>query len=309
MESGQSQLGWSEAQWNKVAQAVTEEFNKASVAGAILPCFGPLADSTESVRAQKLRPSPNNYSAVITVDDDDTLKLWTLRVFVHLKHEQVADPNLTSALLAFRRAANTVARGEDYIVFNGYDNTSATRVSRDASRPSLTQNYSIPQGDLDDIVPKENQSAQSVKGLIDKQASAMKQVKLNVNKQQDRTDLVEKIAEAVGDLERRGYPGPHACVLGNKMFVEAHTPTGSLVMPADRITPILKGPLLRSSEIDTESGVVVSSAAEPIDLVVATAPKAQFLQVNADAKYVFRVYERFVLRIKDDQAVVPLKFK
>jgi len=54
-------------------------------------------------------------------------------------------------------------------------------------------------------------------------------------------------------------------------------------------------------------GVVVPQTGESIDLVVASPPKVQFLQVTPDAKYLFRVYERFVLRIKDLSAVAILK--
>jgi hypothetical protein len=50
-------------------------------------------------------------------------------------------------------------------------------------------------------------------------------------------------------------------------------------------------------------GVVVSLAGGDIDLVVATPPRAQFLQMTPDAKYLFRVYEKFMFRIKDDDAV------
>ena len=51
------------------------------------------------------------------------------------------------------------------------------------------------------------------------------------------------------------------------------------------------------------SGIVVSLAGANIDLVVATPPKVQFLQIDVDAKYHFRVYEKFILRIKDKTAV------
>jgi hypothetical protein len=42
---------------------------------------------------------------------------------------------------------------------------------------------------------------------------------------------------------------------------------------------------------------------------VATAPCVQFLQVGADAKSLFRVYERFVLRVKDAQSPSVRSFK
>ena len=53
------------------------------------------------------------------VDDKTTLPLSTLHVKVWLRGAQMADPNLTSALQMFRRAANVLARLEDAIVFRG----------------------------------------------------------------------------------------------------------------------------------------------------------------------------------------------
>ena len=50
--------GWSEAQWEKVNRAVTEAFEKASVAGAFLPCYGPLPGSAEYVRKETLKVAP-----------------------------------------------------------------------------------------------------------------------------------------------------------------------------------------------------------------------------------------------------------
>ena len=99
-------------------------------------------------------------------------------------------------------------------------------------------------------------------------------------------------------------------MLGQNVFVEAHKPNeGSFVLPADRITPMVGGPLVRSRSMLKNHGVVASSCGESLDIVVATPPKAQFLQVNEHAKYVFRVYERFVLRIKDPKAVVSISLE
>ena len=51
-----------------------------------------------------------------------------------------------------------------------------------------------------------------------------------------------------------------------------------MVLPADRIKPLLRGPLLRSGQMDDEQGIVVSLSGTDIDLVVATPPRVQFLQ-------------------------------
>ena len=124
----------------------------------------------------------------------------------------------------------------------------------------------------------------------------------------DTDEIFRKIAAATMELESAFHPAPFACILGPELFVAVQTPTeGSMVLPADRIGGLLIGPtaltanglLLRSGVLPPRVGVVVSLADPTMDIVVATPPKVQFLQVTEEAKYLFRVYERFVLRVKD----------
>jgi hypothetical protein len=112
--------------------------------------------------------------------------------------------------------------------------------------------------------------------------------------------VVSAVVTAIHQLEDDFNPGPFACVLGNKLFDFAHDPSSSLVLPADRITPLLKGgPLLRSGKMDGTTGILVSLAGNAVDIVVGTPPTVQFLQRTTEAKFLFRVYERFVLRLRD----------
>ena len=99
--------GWSAAQWELVNKAVTEAFGKANVAGAFLPCYGPLPDSAEYVRDEKVVRVAGQPLKVV---DDTTLKLFTLTMPVELSSEQVNEEGLSSALLAFRRAANLLGQ-------------------------------------------------------------------------------------------------------------------------------------------------------------------------------------------------------
>ena len=69
-----SPTGWTDAQWEKVYQTVSEEANKASVAGAFLPCYGPLSRSAEGVRGEKLEYIENGD--YLKVDDAKTIDLW-----------------------------------------------------------------------------------------------------------------------------------------------------------------------------------------------------------------------------------------
>jgi hypothetical protein len=60
-------LTWSDAQWQKVNDAVNEAFGKASVASAFLPLYGPLPGGTETVRNERLRHTDKSASAPLTI--------------------------------------------------------------------------------------------------------------------------------------------------------------------------------------------------------------------------------------------------
>ena len=116
-------LSWSDAQWQKVNDAVNEAFGKASVASAFLPMYGPLSGSTETVRNERLVEDDSDQPPIVFLDTDHdavNLKLVNLTVRVLLSSEQIADETLSNALLAFRRAANILAQEEDRIVFAGF---------------------------------------------------------------------------------------------------------------------------------------------------------------------------------------------
>jgi hypothetical protein len=81
-------------------------------------------------------------------------------------------------------------------------------------------------------------------------------------------------------------------------------------MPEDRIVRFLGGgPLLRSSRFDAlngYSGDVVALGGAPIELVVANDASLQFLQLTSEAAFVFRVYEKTALHIKEPRAIAQL---
>jgi uncharacterized linocin/CFP29 family protein len=273
-----SEPNWSDAQWQKVKGAVKDSFDKASVASAFLDCYGPLSGSAETVRNERLIDQGRGRGITISLDGDHdgaNLKLVNLTVNVELSSEQVAEESLSNAILAFRRAANILAQEEDRVVFGGHD--------RGDANSSLVASRIRPQ-----------------KGLADMPArQQFRDVKLTTPDQGQA--LVSAVVAAIERLEDRSNAGPFACVLGNQLFNAAYAPTDSLVLPADRITPLLKGgPLLRSGQMNSSTGIVVSLAGNAIDLVIATPPTVQFLHRTADAKFRFRVYERFALRIRDE---------
>lgn len=271
-----AELNWSDAQWQKVKDAVTETFHKASVASAFLPMYGPLPGSAEIVRNERLRRDDSSTPPTISLDGDYpdvNLKFANVTVRVELTSEQVADETLSNAVLAFKRAANILAQAQDRTVFEGFGRG--------------------PRGKDSTYIVN---AVRQLTGLADFPARA-RVFRPFAGRGQA---LVRAVVNAVHRLEDNFNPGPFACVLGNGLYDRAYEPQVALTLPADRIIPLLKGgPLLRAGQMDTATGIVVSLAGQAVDLVVGTPPTVQFLQRTPDAKFLFRVYERFVLRIRD----------
>ena len=139
---------------------------------------------------------------------------------------------------------------------------------------------------------------------------------------------MKAIVDAINSLEENGYVAPYVCVFGRNPFEAAFKSiNNSTVLPRDRIEPLIGRELLHASGIDIlpqrfglydarldkeewqSRGVLLSMADEPIDLALAAEATPEFRQVDLDGEYVFSVFERFALRIKDAKAIVPLKFR
>ena len=298
MDNSSNPTGWTADQWSLVNRTVASEVNKVSVAGAFLPCYGPLKNTAEVVRRQNIYEGRNGEGregetlAVepLMVDDVETHRLWTASLYIHLKQQQIAQEQLEDALLAFRRAANLLARAEDAIVFNGLPHADPSRSELDRIHvPTICR-----------VTGGEHAPGLVAAGRHETtRAGAGENVKPPYGE-----NLVPAVAAAISELEMHGHLGPFACLMGMKAFVAAQTPNdGSLVLPSDRIEPLLGMKILRSGTLDPGQIVVVSLAGDPIDLVIATSPTVQFLHLTDEARYVFRVYERFVLRVKERHAV------
>jgi uncharacterized linocin/CFP29 family protein len=203
-------------------------------------------------------------------------------------------------LSLFRRAANVVARLEDAIIFRGLarDDTVAGGFAPRAGVTGLPAVWQIT-------------GAHSAEGLWSLGADREWFPVLANPPDLRGHAIVRAVSGAIGRLEQQGHFGPFAVVLGQGLFLLAQTPdVGSLVMPQDRIIPFLGGgPLLRSSTLDAlngYSGVVVALGGAPIELVVASDVSLQFLQVTSEPAFVFRVYEKIALRIKEPKAIAQL---
>ena len=55
MDDRNAQVGWTEAQWNRVREEVLEAWQRVRVAGSFLPIYGPLPPSTQVVPSEVLK--------------------------------------------------------------------------------------------------------------------------------------------------------------------------------------------------------------------------------------------------------------
>lgn len=296
MSANDPQLSWTDEQWAGVRRAVLETARKARVASAFLPLAGPLPASTTTVPALRMdsaaidAPLRGESAERLAVDESEVIALATIAAEVYVRSSEAADPDLAAATSMFCRAADVIARVEDALVFNGIP-ARGKPPSHDGRPVVLPPIYTVHGGTPNG-------------GLLDAALQAVVAGKGDAGAAGD--GIVRAVVDAIQQLEAQGHYGPFACVLGNALFLDANTPSRSLVLPSDRITPFLNGPLLRSSTVPAETGIVVALAGDPIDLVVATDMTVKFLQLSVEPRYVFRVYERIALRVKQPGAVCRL---
>ncbi|HEX3245053.1 MAG TPA: hypothetical protein VHX16_06575, partial [Chloroflexota bacterium] len=137
--------------------------------------------------------------------------------------------------------------------------------------------------------------------------------------------LKEAIVRAITTLDDHGYVAPHVCVFALGPFLAANSPlsTNTNAVPRDRLEPLIGREILHASAIDRRPagvsaeevpdwqnrGLVLSLAGDPVDIAIVTEATTEFRQVDEKGSYIFAVFERFALRIKDSNAIVALAFE
>jgi uncharacterized linocin/CFP29 family protein len=272
-------------QWSRIRQIVHDEALRARVAASFLPLYGPLPSDATTVSPDSLTIVGAGGNQQLVVDDFHTIRLASVAVNVTVKNHMLADPELAAASILFKRAADIVARVEDAVIFRGRTSANNPPIPGTGNLPTV---FTI--------------SGSNYRGLID---LAPQQIDLPVGS--NGPAIFTAVVGAVNALETEAYYKPFACVLSNDLFQQIYTPIpNSMVLPADSIPPVTNGPLLRSSTLADGTGVVISLQGNPVEIVVGHDIHARYLQGTPDGDHLFRVSQRFVLRVKDVKAVVRI---
>ena len=278
MDDRNAQVGWTEAQWNRVREEVLQAWQRVRVAGSFLPTYGPLPPSTQVVPTEVLDADDG------TVDDRATAALIEIALPVKLSRQQIWEEDLSSALLQFRRRATQLGQLEDWFIFNGtYPSIEPTQAARPefardkdglpAYRPELAHLNADPSlrarisgtpksiEGLNHVNQGEGMRRQNPGSLGLIEGSSMEQqqnaakVARALQAQQPQLDNNSKmqaiIVDAINSLENNGYVAPYVCVFGRNPFQAAFIPiNNSTVLPRDRIEPLIGRELLHASGID-----------------------------------------------------------
>jgi uncharacterized linocin/CFP29 family protein len=344
MDDRNAQVGWTEAQWNRVREEVLQAWQRVRVAGSFLPIYGKLPPSTQVVPSEVLKPDGS-------VDDRATAALVEIDLPIRLSRQQIWEEDLSSALLQFRRRATQLGQFEDWFIFNG-TYPSMPPLSTAKARTAFAQEEKDGHPGYRPDLPHLNAPAPGrgarisgtptpITGVAqDLQLAGMRQrnpgslgliegprmQRAPAQAKLDNNGLMDAIVGAINSLENNGYVAPYVCVFGRNPFEAAFQSIhDSTVLPRDRIEPLIGRELLHASGIDIlpqsfglyepnaeewrSRGVLLSMANEPIDLALAAEATPEFRQVDEEGRYVFSVFERFALRIKDAQAIEPLVFE
>ena len=275
-------LNWTEDQNNKVRDLIAGEIEKARLSHKLVHEMK-LAEDVRSVQADEFDSKTNK------VDDVKTIPLVELQAPVNLTKLQAEDGDLSSAFLLIRRGANRLARAHDAVVLTG-------QPAAGSLPPTAPPNVKAIGGIKNDGVSATTTTIDV--GPVGAGGSYGEK-------------LVEKVADALVQLESQGYIGSYVLVLGQRLFTDANTPSkGSLVLPTDRLEALLEGKsIYRSSVLDKDQGLLMSLGGEPMDRAVAVAPKFEFMRIGANETRECRVFERFVLRLKEADSVIKLQRK
>jgi uncharacterized linocin/CFP29 family protein len=293
-------VGWADEQWAAIDAAVAAELARVRVVEEVIPTTT-VGANDKTVTVDRINPLTR------TIDDDTTIPLPEISVQFVLDKQQVQQPELTRALALVRRAASDFARLEDAVLLRGL-----TTAPGGGFQPDQPARVALPAGA--DI--QRGQDRAQYDGLAGSARNiAINPVTGNQHLVQGATganygpNIVTAVADAIVMLEAAGHMGPYHLILGRDAFIAALTPNApALVLPKDRIEPLLASPIRRSPALEPNEGVLLSAGGDPADRVVAVEPTVRFIETTSQDRYRFRVYGVLALRRKEPEATVGLEF-
>jgi uncharacterized linocin/CFP29 family protein len=281
MSLGREQLPWSDDVWSSIDTAVNNEVQRTCVAAKIIPLLTP-APSPDVATV----PADLIDSATMTVDESTVTPIVELGVEFRLTRQQIGnEADVATAVSLATRAANLLARAEDVVLFQG----------ESGLKDPLLSSVKVAGGSPG-------------AGLLSSADLAVPVAPVGSGAYGKNTFVA--FANAYSQLQSKGQYGPYALVVRSEIYADAYAPLpDTLGLTADSIKPMVPLGFYGTATLPLLSGVLVSVGGNTMDLVSSFNPTTEFLQIDPDGEYRFKVFERFALRVKDKTAIVRFEFR
>jgi uncharacterized linocin/CFP29 family protein len=291
MDRGQDRLPWNDEIWHRIDSSVKAESLRRPPASAFLPRVDPTMGALTTDSDTTLLDTPQ-----LSINEAATFPLVEVWVEFALTPQQVErEMELMTACTLAKRASNVLAQATDLLIFQGDAACSGDPLFTDR----LARVRSGPAGP----------------GLVNAVAAGAEAQRIHVgaipaadHRFGDRT--FEAVTEGRARLESQGHYGPYALILHTIPYADTFAPLAvTLATPASLLKPIVGAGFYETGTLPPLTGLLISVGGNSMDLVVGCDATTTFLQQDAEGKYVFRVYERFALRVKDSSAILRLDFQ
>jgi uncharacterized linocin/CFP29 family protein len=273
--------------WDEIDKAVDDE-NQLKVAARFLPPY-PLPGATSAPRSV-VNPKT---SPILSIQQSDMIPLIEMGVQFALTEAQVDEEvNTHTGVTLAHRAGALLDLAEDLVIFQG--NTGLTDpvfqiVQTDGSDAGTGLVFTPPADQVIPVFPVEVDPSDPTQ-----------------NRYGENT--FGAVARAFALLQKTHY-GRCALVLHTNVYSDTYAALPeTLAVPAERIKGLVSDHFYVSSALPPFTGILVAIDGDTMDLVVGQAPLTTFTQVS-NSQYLFRLYERMALRVKDPTAVVRLEFQ
>ncbi len=297
---------WTDHMWTAIDNAVIDEHTLTAIAAKFLT--PPVSDSSGLGTVPADTVLTGNDGA-LSVDESETRTVIEISVQFRVRQTQTADEK-TAVSLAIR-AANLLARAEDLLIFQGLEGLKDPLFTNKTVNLISPQNPGSTNNRIDSLI-----NGQQIISVDPAEANPT-----NPDLSIYGENTYAAVAQGYAKLQEHHY-GRQALVLPTTIYADTYaTRTTTLDIPAitaDRIKGLIGDHVYGSSalpsfgnpkENNTAKGVLVALDGNTMDIVVQMAPSvAVVTQEQSSNDFIFKVYERFALRLKDSLSVVELDF-
>jgi uncharacterized linocin/CFP29 family protein len=288
---GREKLPWSDEVWARIDRAVHDEGRRIWIGRRFLPVV-PMADAL-TAPADTIDPA----DPLLKVDEAAVTPLIEIWVEFALTKQQVeGERELVTAVTLATRSANLLAQGEDLLLFQGdagFRNSALFQGQRIHSRAGPGPAGLATEGALAD--PNEQIVQVPFSDPADERYGE---------------ESFSAVEQGYSKLQELGHYGPYALAFPTEPYSDSHAPLkGTLIMPADRIRPLVDERFYGTGTLPAFDGVLLSLGGNTLDLIVGRDATTAFVQEDSEGLYRFRVFERIALRDKDPTGRMILKFQ